>query len=62
MGCGGNCLHGEAELASAFRDDESPYLGMYKFIVFDLGQVGIVVGHRIQPVQGVDARRFSEED
>jgi hypothetical protein len=53
------CIHGEAELTSTSRDDKSSYLGVYVFIVFYFGEIGVVVGHR---VQGVSTRRLSEQD
>jgi hypothetical protein len=34
---------------------------MYEFVVFDLGQIGIVVSHGIQLIQGVGARCLREE-
>lgn len=65
----GDYLHSKTEFSFAFDDDESPYLGVYVFVVFDFGNVGIIVGevcivvsHGIQPIQSVGACRLREEN
>jgi hypothetical protein len=35
---------------------------MYVFIVFDFGQTGVVVGHGVQPIESVGARRLGEKN
>jgi hypothetical protein len=53
-------IHGEAELAFALGDDEPSHLGMYISVILDFGKSGVVIGHGIQPIQGIGACRLSE--
>jgi hypothetical protein len=55
-------IHSEAELAFTFGDDEPPYLGVYIFIIFNFGEIGVVVRHGIQGIHGISACVLAEEN
>jgi hypothetical protein len=55
-------VHSEAEFAFPSNDDEPSHLSVRVIIVFDSGEISVVIGHRVQPVNVISTRGLSEEN